>query len=355
MLPRAANAGGATVSDTLAVGDARRPRIGRAVLGTLLVAVVYEAFAFGVKEIPALGNHAPWADDPYDVATSLAIFFVPILAVVCAVRLPLCRETEPLPVSRVIDLLRGCRAILGVALVSVLADWISVGAGADRASWSPVTPVLIGLLALATILVVTMSVATLRVGWRDPPQDASATDGLADAIALAERASSHLGPFQRRASQLVRAVDRVLVSAIRRRPEVAAALVATAFAGAMAVSASLEEGIGPVLALFVAIGWCSMFAFLVIAGSYLGIVRRSGGLAGMRRRLVDAVVAGAASVPIVAAFRDSLWWIVGGTSEGAGLPRIGLLLVLAAAATFGVTLVVETLVRAHASPPSDGS
>jgi hypothetical protein len=54
MLPRAANAGGATVSGMLAVGDARRPRIGRAVLGTLLVAVVYEAFAFGERSFDRL-------------------------------------------------------------------------------------------------------------------------------------------------------------------------------------------------------------------------------------------------------------------------------------------------------------
>ena len=56
---------------------------------------------------------------------------------------------------------------------------------------------------------------------------------------------------------------------------------------------------------------------------------------------------GSASVPIVAAFRDSLWWIVGGSG---GLPRIGLLVFLAAASSFSVTLIVETLVQAHAAP-----
>ena len=345
----AAHAGG-TASGVLAVGDTRRPRIGRAVLGTLLAAVVYEAFAFGVKEIPALGNHAPWANDPYDVVTSSAIFFVPILAAVCAVRLPLCRRAEPLPWSRAIDLLRGSRAILGVAILSVLADWTSVFAGADRPSWSSVTPALIAWLGLVTVLTVMMSIVALRVGLPGPrgqPQSAASPDALADAIVLGEWASRRLGPFESIAQGLIRAADRLLVTAIRRHPEISAALAAAAFGSAIAASASMEEGLGAIFILFFAISWCSMFAFLIVGGAYLGVVRRSRRLTGLNRRLLDALVVGSASVLIAVAFRDSLWLVFGATAKQTGLPRIGLVLFIAAASTFAVTFIVETLVRAH--------
>ena len=106
----------------LPVADARRPRIGRAVIGTMLVAGLFEAFALGVKEFRPLGDHAPWMDDPYDVVTSFAIFFIPIVGAFSAVRLVLCRRFEPLPISRVIDLLHGCVVLLVVALATAASD-----------------------------------------------------------------------------------------------------------------------------------------------------------------------------------------------------------------------------------------
>lgn len=70
----------------LPVADARRPRIGRAILGAMLAAGLFELFAFGAKEIRPLGDHAPWMDDPYDVVTSFAMFFLPIVGGFSAVR-----------------------------------------------------------------------------------------------------------------------------------------------------------------------------------------------------------------------------------------------------------------------------
>ena len=96
----------------LRVADPRRPAIGRAIVGAMLVAGLFEVFALGTKELRSLGDHAPWMDDPYDVVTSFAIFFIPIVGALSVVRLALCRRFEPLPLSRVIDLLHGCFVLL---------------------------------------------------------------------------------------------------------------------------------------------------------------------------------------------------------------------------------------------------
>lgn len=69
----------------LPVADARRPPIGRAILGAMLAAGLFELFAVGAKEIRPLGDHAPWMDDPYDVVTSFAMFFLPIVGAFAAV------------------------------------------------------------------------------------------------------------------------------------------------------------------------------------------------------------------------------------------------------------------------------
>ena len=150
----------------LPVSDARRPRIGRAILGTMLVAGLFEIFALGAKEFRPLGDHAPWMDDPFDVVTSFAIFFLPIIGALSAVRLALCRRFEPLPLGRLADLVHGCIVLLVIAMATAASDWIAVIVGADRGSWSPAT------LGLVVTLGVSHRRPGIRGGWpdrRDPP------------------------------------------------------------------------------------------------------------------------------------------------------------------------------------------
>ena len=90
-----------------------------------------------------------------------------------------------------------------------------------------------------------------------------------------------------------------------------------------------------------------MFAFLLGIGSYLGLVRSSTVLTGGRRRLLDAVLLGCASVPIVLAFRDSLWGLVGTSASQAALGDLDRLLVTATAIVVSTTFLVETLARIH--------
>ncbi|HEY8871086.1 MAG TPA: hypothetical protein VIM30_17085 [Candidatus Limnocylindrales bacterium] len=334
----------------LLVGDVRRPLVGLATLGCLLVAAVFEVFAVGVKEIPALSDHAPWADDPYDVATSFAIFFVPLIAAVCLIRALLCRRAEPLPLTRAIDLLRGCQLIIVVVAVTLIGDWISAGLLANRDSWSAVTIGLIGGLATTSLATLAVAVVAGRASRALPPvngADPTTTDLLGDAVLLGRQAARWLGPAEPVALRALNAVDRRVVSRIRRYPVGAAVIGASAFAGAIVASVSLEEGVGPALVLFFAVGWCAMFAFLVGGGSYLGVVRGPGRVDGARRRLLDAVVVTSASVPIALGFRDSLWPLVGSTGESAGLHEVGLLLTVVAALTFTLTLIAETAGGLH--------
>ena len=94
------------------------------------------------------------------------------------------------------------------------------------------------------------------------------------------------------------------------------------------------------------LGFCGMFAFLVLAGAYLGIVRSSTRLYGVQRRALDAGVA--ASIVAIAplAFRDTLWWIVGSTATTAG-PAPFTVLGSTTLLALVVVSTLETVRRSH--------
>ena len=152
----------------LAVGDPGRTLIRSAIVATLLAAAVYSVTAGPVKQIKVLYDHAPWLNDPYDVFVSFAMFFVPLLAAGSLARVLLCRRAEPLPVQRVTDLLRGCRVVLGLIVVTSLAQWVAVAAGANRSLWNGATWLQIGFLAVTTVLTARAVVRLRQVPPRPP-------------------------------------------------------------------------------------------------------------------------------------------------------------------------------------------
>jgi len=95
------------------------------------------------------------------------------------------------------------------------------------------------------------------------------------------------------------------------------------------------------------LGFCGMFAFLVLAGSYLGVVRSQNPLHGVPRRLLDASVVGSIVAIAALAFRDSLWWIVGSDTTAAGAARLATMVGGGCLAAFALVLVAETLLRSH--------
>ncbi|TAM56760.1 MAG: hypothetical protein EPN50_10100 [Chloroflexota bacterium] len=332
----------------LPVGDERRPRLGRSIMGSLLVAGGFEAFVFGVKAFRPLGDHAPWMNDPFDVATSFAIFFVPLLVALCAIRLPLARRLEPLPLSRAVGLLRACRLLTAVMAITILSYWVAVAVGADRSAWSQATPGLICGLVILTALVAFAGAGLERAGHAVPPPGAGSLgpDWLADALSLAERWSRRLGPLAGPSSTFLSLVDRRLGAWIRARPVTAAAVLAAAFGLSLAAAAAQEEGAGPVLLVFAVVGCCGMFVFLVVAGAYLDLVHRtSPALSGPRRRAAIAAVVASASLPPALGFRDTLWALVGLDSATAGLADLAVLLAVVAVLAFGLTFAVERAIE----------
>jgi hypothetical protein len=91
-----------------------------------------------------------------------------------------------------------------------------------------------------------------------------------------------------------------------------------------------------------------MFAFLMLAGSYLGVVRSGTPLAGALRRLTDATVIACIAALAALAFRKSLWWIIGTNANAAGNGQFAGLLGIAVATAFASGFAVESVMRTHA-------
>ncbi len=339
-----------TSASDLRVGDPSRRDLGRAVAAVLVAAVVFMAVELPVKQFLGAYDHAPWSNDPYDAVTSFAVFFVPLVILVALVRVALCRRARPLPLSRARGLLRSTRVALATMAVTVLADWVSVGLQANRANWNGITPWLVVLLAVVTVVVAPAGVLLRRAAIRMPRDAEGASPGpdwFSDVVTLAEDIAAWLGPMARLARVSIRWLNRWVVAAIRRFPIAAAAGAALAFGVLLALNTLLREGAGPALWIDVVVGSTGMFAFLVVAGAYVGLVRGGRPATGARRRALDAAVIGCAAVPAALGFREWLWWVVG--SDGGSPARLGALLLVAALATACVVFAGETLLRTHRS------
>jgi hypothetical protein len=332
----------------LPIGDPRRETVARAGGAVLLAAFVFLVFQLPVKQFLGLYDHVPWSDDPYDAVTSFAVFFVPLTAAVCLVRIALFRRDQPLPVERVLGVLRGSFVVLGAMIATLTADWISVAVQANRAAWIAGTGVMIGVIAVLSVVVAFTCVRVIRAARLVPRASGDprpVTDLLSDILVLAEWCTRWLGPLARVAHAGIAWLDRAVVRPIRRFPLVAAATAALAFGVLLALNTLLREGAGPALWIDVVVGSTGMFAFLVPTASYVGVVRNDRPVVGIRRRAVDAAVIASVAVPVALAFRDWLWWVVG--SDSGGPERLAELLAVVAVATGVVVFAAETALRVH--------
>lgn len=333
------------------VGDPRRQAVGRAALGTLLTAAVFFVLAVPTKQLKPLYDHAPWENDPFDIVYSFAMFFVPLIAACFLVQVSLCRKIEPWPVSRVQSILRACRVVIATILITVSSCWISVITGANRSQWTgdQTAPLIAGLAVLtaltAKVVLDLHRAHKLRI---ESLNGMPSTDWLGDAIAVAERESRWLGPLRPMTLSAVSWTNRSVVSRLRRHPVLGAAAAALVFGLLVGANQGTREQY-PLSATLLTIGlliW-GMFAFLMAAGSYLGIVRSSTPLGGIQRRVLDAAVTACAAAVVAVAFRDSLWWIVGSNQSAAGAAQFAALLGIATLAAFLVVLGLESMLRSH--------
>jgi hypothetical protein len=123
---------------------------------------------------------------------------------------------------------------------------------------------------------------------------------------------ARLGPLGTVPTRVVRYVDQGVVPAARVRPARAALLVAVAFGLAVARSQGLLEGglAWRPLLLYTAVASCSMFAFLLLVGSYLQVLGPGRATSRRGQAAVRAVVVAAASVPVTLALREQIAGLV---------------------------------------------
>ncbi len=322
----------------LAPGDRRRPAIGRAVRAALLAALAFEVFAVATKEVRPIYQHVPWTDDPYDTFVSFAIFFVPLALFVAGARLPLCRRAEPLPASRVSGVVRAAWLAVVVSLATIAADWAGVLMAGQAGTRDLVAVASVLALALTTAAVLGGVIALSRV--RVPEASVGQPDGIADALELARVLARRLGPAGRLLGPVMTGASAGVAPLVRRRPVASAAVVALAFAVALALSTAREDGLSPVALLIGTVAACAMFAFVVVGGAWLGIVAPEPSTAA-HRRLVVAAVAGAAAVPASLAFRDAIWSATGLGGDH-GLGSLAALVAVAGALVFLLVLLLLT-------------
>jgi hypothetical protein len=332
---------------------------------SLLAAAAFVVFGYGLKEIKPLYLHTPWMNDPYDTFVSFTIFFVPLVAGLSAVRIVLCRTSQPLPVQRILDLLRGSRLVIGTVAVTLLADWVSVALRGNRANWDATSGLEIVLLAVTTVVTTRAALAlrrasarvpvtTGRAAWAGPGPAEAPPDWLGDILLAARVHSRLLGPWHGRADLAVRWADRRLATRIRRHPLVVAAALSAGFGLAFASAQAFGEGIPPgqLSALYFIVSAGAMYAFIAGGGAYLHLVRSERPRCGFRRRLADAGGAACAALPIAIAFRYTLWALAGSPAEN--LRHLWSLLLVSAAVAAVSVLTAESLAGIHWSPGGPG-
>lgn len=124
------------------------------------------------------------------------MLFVPLVALMCAPRVLLCRRSEPLLAARIRDVLRGCRVVLAGVSLTLLVEWISVVIGDNRAAWNRATWLQIGLLSLLTAVDLVAVIGIRRIALPSP-KSSSSPDWLSDAILVIKMKSRSFGPLRR--------------------------------------------------------------------------------------------------------------------------------------------------------------
>jgi hypothetical protein len=337
----------------LAVGDRRRLGIGKAAFSTLLTAIAFFVLTVPAKQVKPVYEHAPWLNDPYDTLYSFAMFLVPLATAFFLVQVSLCRKAEVLPTERARSVLRGCRVAVIVMTATLASCWISVAAGANRAQWndSTTTALVVGL-AVVTALDIRAVVTLLRaprLGHPGASRSEMADDWLGDAVLVARRESRWLGPFRSLVTSVIAWCDRTVIARLRRRPILGAAFASVVFGTGVGLNQGIREGYFLASTLLtVGLLTCGMFAFLMLAGSYLGVVRSGSPLAGVPRRLTDATVIACIAALAALAFRNSLWWIIGTNANSAGNSQFAGLLGIAVATAFAAGFTIESIMSTHA-------
>lgn len=344
----------------LAIGDPIRSAARRAVIGTLVTGTCFSVLVGPLKLATAVYSHAPWLNDPYDTVVSFAMFYVPVLVIFNLVRVLRCNGRRPISADRLRYLLRGCQLILGVAVITVVTEWISVLLKANRLAYNWETWLQVGFLALLTILTAWAVAGLLRAPARalaaKARRSAPGPDWFSDAVALASSHEHWFGSARGPVLGLVNWADRAVVGVMRRHPLWTAAALALAFGVVIGGVQALREGYLALAAVMaISLLGCGMYAFLVAAGGYLGLLAGAAKMSPRGRRIRNAAVITGFGMLVVLAVRNSLWWIVGSDGSKAGLAQGYLLFGIFIVIFFGGSLAIQQLAVAGTKAPPERS
>ena len=323
------------------------------VFATIALATVFFLYVIPVKETPWLFDHAPWFNDPFDVVISFMMLFVPLVAALSVPRILMCRRSEPLPVARIVDVLRGCQLVVACVSFTLASEWTALAIRENRRAWNSATWVQVGLLAVMTVITLVVVVALRSARNRQLKTSRlseNAPDWLADSLAWLKTQSHLFGPAQRPVVRGLTYVNDTVFSVVRRHPLWSALGACTLIGFAGGINQGIREGYPPsvtiLASLLLAFG---MFGLVASSGHYLGLVHSSAPSRGSRRRRMDAAVVTCVGVLVPFAFRYHLWWMVGTTNAAAGAAQITELVALSAVVIFTLTLGVESALRTHST------
>lgn len=278
--------------------DDRRasPTVVLVCLGSALLFVALTVLATQDKAARAA---SPWQDDPYDAVVSLAQFTVPMLALVIGLRLVAWRA--PGGPDRAAQTLHAAGGMTALVALTLLFEWAATVRGAHASSRNTWTAVLVGGLAVVTLLTTVAIVLLVRrraaLGlssrWRH--------DWLGDVILVGRRV-----PVVRRWS-----TPDVAAWVRRRAMTVFVSLSVLAAAGAIGALAVGERWTNPYLiAWALVVETTSNLAFCLLGNAFAGFVARPPRRR-PRRVAEAAVVAGCLAIQVATAFRVPLWSMVG--------------------------------------------
>ncbi|AUY52502.1 hypothetical protein [Streptomyces sp. CB01881] len=281
---------------------------------SVLTAVVFTVFAYVTTQAKVIRNGSPWQDDPYDAVVTFTMFFVPIIATLTVLRMLLCRRDEPLPLYRVVQLLRASCASAVLVTATLVTDWVAVILRADQELWDSGTPWLIAVLGLVSVLATADWLAQARARRLLPDQDSYQLHGdwLDDLVPVAALLAARLpGP----ARGFVAWLERIDVTGWIRTHVTQVMVAGSVFAGLMvATGLARENGFG---LLFVGETiWFAggMYAFGTVCDAVLQLtVRQPRGR--LRQAVHIGVTAGAVALPVSLALRDGIVSTVGLTVD----------------------------------------
>ena len=303
----------------------RNLRVRPASAAAVLLAAAFEVFLVVCTQLKPVMRVTPWQDDPYHGWISLAVFALPMLLVVVALRaagpwLPWGRSSTT---GRQRDLAKAGLVLTSLVAITALDCWLAVGLGEHHAAWDRRTTwlgVALGVMTAAVPLVAWRCLRDLRTLPRETDAD-WVGDVLPASVAT-----------------WVRRHDRAVFLA-------ASVVAATAIIGALVVG---ERWTDPLL-----IGWAlaveitCYYAFCVVTNAVLGFVERP-----VRdRRTERAVVIGSLAFQVSVAFHGQLEPLLGIGSPD-GVPRLVEVTAGPAVLVFALALAVVWLrpVREPARP-----